>query len=67
MFDSLFQEISKTIQLDVNDKTFCRQYFETVSVNRNTIIEEQKKFHYFYILLIQDLCGCFITMKTEMK
>lgn len=47
MFDSLFQEISKTIQLDVNDKTFCRQYFETVSVNRNTIIEEQEKIPLF--------------------
>ena len=47
MFDSLFQEISKTIQLDVNDKIFCRQYFETVSVNRNTIIEEQEKIPLF--------------------
>ena len=47
MFDSLIQEISKTIQLDVNDKTFCRQYFETVSVNRNTIIEEQEKIPLF--------------------
>ena len=43
MFDSLFQEISKTIQLDVNDKILCRQFFETVSVNRNTIIEDQEK------------------------
>ena len=47
MFDSLFQEISKTIQLDVNDKTFCKQYFETVTVNRNTIIEDQEKIPLF--------------------
>ena len=47
MFDSLFQEISKTILLDVNDKTFCRQYFETVTVNRNTIIEDQEKIPVF--------------------
>ena len=43
MFDSLFQEISKTIHLDSNDKTLCRQFFEAVSVNRNTIIEDQEK------------------------
>ena len=43
MFDSLFQEISKTILLDINDKTLCKQFFETVSVNRNTIIEDQEK------------------------
>ena len=47
MFDSLFQEISKTIQLDVNDKTFCKQYFETITVNRNTIIEDQEKIPLF--------------------
>ena len=43
MFDSLFQEISKTIQIDINDEILCRQFFETVSVNRNTIIEDQQK------------------------
>ena len=43
MFDSLFQEISKTIQLNINDKTLCKQFFETVSVSRNTIIEDQEK------------------------
>ena len=43
MFDCLFQEISKTIQLDINDKTLCKQFFETLIVNRNTIIEDQQK------------------------
>ena len=43
MFDSLFQEISKTIQLDINDKILCKQFFETISVQRNTITEEQEK------------------------
>ena len=43
MFDSLFQEISKTIQLDINDKALCKQFFETLIVNRNTIIEDQEK------------------------
>ncbi len=43
MFDSLFQEISKTIQLDINDKTLCKKFFETVNINRNTIVEEQEK------------------------
>ena len=43
MFDSLFQEISKTIQLDKNDKKLCKEFFETFSVNRNTIIEDQEK------------------------
>ena len=43
MFDNLFQEISKTIQLDTNDKILCKQFFETVSVNRNAIIEDQEK------------------------
>ena len=47
MFDSLFQEISKTIQLDVNDKTLCKQFFEKVTVNRNTIIEDQEKIPVF--------------------
>ena len=43
MFDCLFQEISKTIQLDINDKALCKQFFETLIVNRNTIIEDQEK------------------------
>ena len=43
MFDSLFKEISKTIQLDINDKTLCKQFFEAISVTRNTIIEDQEK------------------------
>ena len=67
MFDSLFQEISKTIQLAINDKTLCKQLFEKVSISRNTIIENQEKYRHFYILLITDLCDCFITMKTETK
>ena len=47
MFNSLFQEISKTIQLDINDKTLCKQLFEKVSISRNTIIEEQEKIPLF--------------------
>ncbi len=47
MSDSLFQEISKTIQLDINDKTLCKQFFETISVHRNTVIEEQEKIPVF--------------------
>ena len=43
MFDRLFQEISKTIQLDINDKTLCKQFFEKVTISRNTIIEDQEK------------------------
>ncbi len=43
MFDSLFQEISKTIQLHLNDKMLCKQFFETITVQRNAVIEEQEK------------------------
>jgi CRP/FNR family transcriptional regulator, anaerobic regulatory protein len=43
MFDSLFQEISKTIQLDTNEKELCRNFFELINVNKNTIIEDQEK------------------------
>lgn len=43
MFDNLFQEISKKIELNETDKTLCNQFFEAIALNRNTIIEEQEK------------------------
>ena len=43
MLNSLFEEISKTILLGINDKTLCKEFFETININRNTIIEEQEK------------------------
>ncbi len=47
MLDGLFQEISKTIQLDLNDKMLCNQFFERYNINRNTIVEDQDKIPQF--------------------
>ncbi len=43
MFDKLFQEIARTVTLNSEDKDLCTRFFETVSVGRNTILEEQDK------------------------
>ena len=43
MFTNLFEEISKTHELDINDRALCEQFFEAINVNRNTIIEDQDK------------------------
>ena len=51
MFDNLFHEISKTIHLHSDDKTFCNQFFEVININRNTIMEEQEKIpKYLYFI-----------------
>ncbi len=43
MLDNLFQEISKTVHLDEQDRRLCNQFFEVITENRNTIVEAQGK------------------------
>ena len=47
MFDKLFQEIAGTVTLNSEDKDLCTRFFESVSVGRNTILEEQDKVSQF--------------------
>jgi CRP/FNR family transcriptional regulator, anaerobic regulatory protein len=43
MFDKLIQIISDKVALLENDKILCEKYFEPISYQKNTIVEEQNK------------------------
>jgi CRP-like cAMP-binding protein len=51
MLDNLFAAISKKVTLTADDKELCEIYFESVTVKKNNIIDEQDKVHkYLYFI-----------------
>ena len=46
MNEKLINIINKTVSLTAEDVQLCSQYFETVLISKNTILEEQDKIPY---------------------
>jgi CRP/FNR family transcriptional regulator, anaerobic regulatory protein len=59
MLESLFQEISKKIILTIDDKALCKNYFEEVNFNRNTILDEQDKVPQFLYFIVSGFMRLF--------
>ena len=51
MFTNLITTISKTVIPNESDTALCEQYFELISISKNTILEEQGKIpEYLYFI-----------------